>query len=163
MSTDSGLSRAEVEATLKNLELLREAKKREVESLKRQYQRMEADLRSAALALHNLNGSILSLEESLGLETGEQTVLVAPEGPGERTTANVDKSRAIMLIIARHNDLGGIGFEPIFKIAQDKGLDIDREYLHTVLNRKRRAQGKLSKSNDKWFLTDKGKQELGIR
>jgi len=67
-----------------------------------------------------------------------------------------------MLIVARYHDRGGITFERIYSITQEEGLKVDREYLHTVLNRKRRRQKKLEKRDDKWFLTDMGKEELGI-
>jgi len=158
----SGLDKSELENTLKNLEVLRDAKKREVESLRFQYQRIETEMRSANTAIHNLNGSILALRESLGLEDEEQAILMFQEAHTEPRDQLIDNSRAIMLIVARYHDRGGIGFTQIYKITQEEELGVTREYLHTVLNRKRNRQGKLVKRDGKWFLTDKGKEELGI-
>lgn len=163
MVTLSGLEKSELEGTLKNLELLRDAKKREVDALKLQHQRIEAEMRSATTAIHNLSGSILALRESLGLEDEEQAILMFQEVHAEPREQVIDTSRAIMLIVARYHDRGGIGFTQIYKITQEEGLNVTREYLHTVLNRKRNRQGKLAKRDGKWFLTDKGKEELGIR
>jgi hypothetical protein len=164
MVTLSGLDKSELESTLKNLELLRDAKKRELDGLRLQHQRIEGEMRSANAAIYNLNGSILALRESLGLEEEEQAILMFQEAHPETEPRGpiVDNSRAIMLIVARYHDRGGISFERIYSITQEEGLKVDREYLHTVLNRKRRKQGKLAKRDDKWFLTDKGKEELGI-
>jgi type II secretory pathway component PulJ len=163
MTTLSGLEKVEMERTLHNLERVRDAKKQELNRLKQQYQKLEADLRSAGTALHNLTGSILALREDLGLEgEGEQNILTFQEAHPEPKEPVIDSSRAIMLIVARYHDRGGIGFERIYSITQEEGLKVDREYLHTVLNRKRRRQKKLEKRDDKWFLTDKGREELGI-
>jgi hypothetical protein len=164
MVTSSGLDKSELENTLRNLELLRDAKKREVDTLRQQHQRIESEMRSANTAIHNLNGSILALRESLGLEDEEQAILMFQEVNPETEPRGpiVDNSRAIMLIVARYHDRGGISYERIYSIAQDEGLKVDREYLHTVLNRKRRRQKKLEKRDEKWFLTEKGKEELGI-
>lgn len=164
MTTLSGLQRSEIESTLKNLELLRDAKRREIDALRLQLQRVEAELRVANLALQNLNGSILALRGDLGLEDQEQAILMFQEAQSEqpRRERLIDNSRAIMLIVARYHDRGGITFEQIYKTAKEDGLDVTREYVHTVLNRKRRRQKKLDRRDDKWFLTDKGKEELGI-
>jgi hypothetical protein len=51
----------------------------------------------------------------------------------------------------------------IFQALREKGIKITREYLHTILNRKKNYQKKLVKENGKWFLTEKGKEELGIQ
>ena len=163
MTTISGLDRSEIESTLRNLELVRDAKRREIDTLRVQLQRVEAELRSANIALQNLNGSILALRGSLGLEDEEQAILMFQEAQPEPREPAIDNSRAIMLIVARYHDRGGIAFEQIYQTAKAEGLDITREYVHTVLNRKRRRQKKLDRRDDKWFLTDKGKEELGIR
>lgn len=164
MTTISGLDRSEIEGTLRNLELVRDAKKRDIEALRAQLLRVEAELRVANIALQNLNGSIIALRGTLGLEDEEQAILMFQEAHSEPEPRGpiIDNSRAIMLIVARYHDRGGITFDQIYRMAKEEGLDVTREYTHTVLNRKRLRQKKLEKRDDKWFLTDKGKEELGI-
>lgn len=161
----SGLERSELEKTLHNLELVRDAKRQEMDAWRRQQRELEVSLRTGGTALQNLDGSILAIREALGLEVEGQGILVMQEAhpDSDHFSEAIDKSRAIMLIVARHHDRGGIGFEQIYKIAQEEGLGVDREYLRTVTNRKRARQRKLAKRDGKWFLTDKGKEELGIR
>src|ERR1051326_4190415 len=101
MTTISGLDRSEIESTLRNLELVRDAKRREIDTLRVQLQRVEAELRSANIALQNLNGSILALRGSLGLEDEEQAILMFQEAQPEPREPAIDNSRAIMLIVDR--------------------------------------------------------------
>src|SRR4051794_13877754 len=77
--SESGLDRDAMVATLHNLELLRDAKKIDLEGKKRQFQRLEAEIRNGSLALHNLNGTVAALKESLGLQTEEQGILLLQE------------------------------------------------------------------------------------
>jgi|GEM_PF-6578534 len=164
MSNNSGLDKSALEQTLANMELVQEAKRKELAIKKREYERLEGELRAVATALHNINGSILSLRQDLGLEDESEPILKMQDArPVEaETKEDTDQSRAVMLVVARFHDRGGIPFEHVLKTLHSEGVGIDREYLHTVLNRKRTRQGKLSKVNGRWFLTDKGKAELGI-
>jgi hypothetical protein len=89
-----------------------------------------------------------------------------PEAPEVRVAKrkSMDASEAAMRIVAAKNVSGGITFDEVLRALQEQGYNIEREYLHTILNRKKNYQGKLRRDEDtkKWFLTDKGKQELGI-
>jgi hypothetical protein len=164
MSNNSGLGKSALEQTLANMELLRDAKRKELAIKKREYERLENELRAAGTALHNISGSILSLRQDLGLEESEPILTMQDARPADAEQKDgTDQTRAAMLVVARYHDRGGLPFEHIHKILHDEGVDVDREYLHTILNRKRTRQGKLAKTNGRWFLTDKGKEEVGMK
>jgi predicted transcriptional regulator len=79
-----------------------------------------------------------------------------------QSSDTADTTRTVMNIVAGKHDAGGITFGDIYQALKDRGIDITRMYLHTILNRKKNRQKKLEKRGDKWFLTAKGKEELGL-
>jgi len=155
----SGLSRADMEDMLEKFKRLLTASTREYEQKYLQYEELSRDLSHLGESLKNIKGSITAVERALGLEA-EQIRL--PETADLKLGKPVGDTEAAMRIVAAHNESGGIGFDHILKELHRQGRSVTREYLHTILNRKK-YKGKLHRDeNEKWFLMEKGKQELGI-
>jgi len=157
--TLSDLTKSELQDTLRSLKRLHEASIQDFQRKQVQYAELSEALGALAQSVKNIEGSIAAVNRALGLPQ-EQAAPLATAGDGE--TETVDTTRTVMNIIASKHDSGGITFDQVFQSLKDQGVEISREYLHTILNRKKNRQKKLEKRGDKWFLTDKGKEELGM-
>jgi hypothetical protein len=155
----SGMSRAELEETLSRLKRLHDATRRNYDQKFIEYDEMARELNSLAESLKSIKGSMTAIERDLGLSS-EQIRL--PDLPEVKVGKPMDTTETVMRLIAAKNESGGITFDEILQALRDKGIKVTREYLHTILNRKKNYQKKLIKQNGKWLLTDLGKQELGI-
>jgi len=144
---------------LKNLRRLYEATSRDYEKKYIQYQELSRDLTSISDSAKSFRASIMSIEKDLGLPS-EQIPL--PEGEVKPGTP-ADATKTVMRLVAEHNQSGGIGFDQILNVLRKEGHKTKRDYLHTILSRKKNYQKKLIKQNGKWFLTDLGKEEMGIK
>jgi hypothetical protein len=160
----SKLPKEELQETLQGLKRLLEVNEQEYHSKKAQYEQLLEELSGLGSSIKNLRGSVAAVERALGIAPvqPEKPTEPAPmkDGSGGET---VDASRFVMGIVANHNDSGGITFDEVFEAVKGQKLDVSREYLHTILNRKKNHQKKLSKADGRWFLTEKGKEELGIK
>jgi len=155
------LSREDLEGTLERLRRLYEAARRAYNEKSIQVEELSRELGGLGESMRNLKGSMAMIERSLGLAS-ESEQIPLPEGPGVRSGKALGSSEAAMKIIAAKNDSGGITFDGILQALHDQGHTITREYMHTILNRKKNYQKKLVRENGRWFLTDRGKQELGM-
>jgi hypothetical protein len=155
----SEMPKAELEETLASLKRLFDVSRRDYDSKYLQYEELSRDLSSLGESIRSIKGSMAAVERALGL-TPEQIRL--PDTPEVRPLGRPGVTEAAMRIVAAANESGGVTFDEILKGLHEQGYKITREYLHTVLNRKKNYQKKLVRTNGKWFLTDKGKQELGI-
>lgn len=158
----SELSKSELEETLKNLRRLYETARRDYEKKYIEYQEFGRELNSISDSAKSFRASIMAVEKALGLSS-EQIPL--PEGevkPGAPGTP-ADATKTVMRLVAEHNESGGIGFDQILQVLRSHGHKTKRDYLHTILSRKKNYQKKLLKQNGKWFLTDLGKEEMGMK
>jgi hypothetical protein len=156
------LSKSELEETLKNLRRLHEAANREHEKKYIQYQELGRELNSILDSAKSFRASIIAVEKALGLSS-EQIPL--PEEKVKLGTP-ADATKTVMRVIAEHNESGGVTFDQILRVLRSEGHKTKRDYLHTILSRKKNYQKKLTKQNGKngkWFLTDLGKEDLGIK
>jgi hypothetical protein len=152
------MSRSDRQLALETLKRLYDSARREYEQKAIKYDELGKELMGISESLRSYKGSIASVERELGLS--EQIDL--PDAPEVRIgkQKSMDASEATMRIVAAKNE--NITFDEILQTLIAQGYKITREYMHTVLNRKKNYQKKLDKKNGKWFLTEKGKQELGI-
>jgi hypothetical protein len=163
--TLTGFPEGELQETLRGLERLHQAAVREYQRKQAEYQALSRELSELAVSVKNLWGSIGAVKHALGLPIAEraaQPELVAPPLV-EMPSGAMGVTETVMYIVAQHQDSGGIGFDEILQDLTGRGHAITREYLHTILNRKKNHQKKLVRNSGKWFLTDKGKAELGIK
>jgi hypothetical protein len=155
----SGMSKSELEEMLASLKRLHDGTRRHYDQKFIEYDELARELNTLAESLKSIKGSIAAIERNLGLSS-EQIRL--PDVPEVKIGKPMDATETVMRLVAEKNESGGITFDEILQALRDKGIKITREYLHTILNRKKNYQKKLKKENGKWFLTDLGKQELGI-
>lgn len=159
----SKVPKNELQETLQGLRNVLEANEQEYRAKKGQFDDLAKELNGLQSSIASLKGSIMIVERALGLApTQEQPAEPAPAkigGGGEV----VDTSKTVMGIVASRNESGGMTFDELFDVVKEKNLNVTREYLHTILNRKKNHQKKLAKVEGRWFLTDKGKEELGMK
>lgn len=161
------ISKDELQETLRGLERLHQATVQEYQQKEEEYQVLSRRLSDLATSAKNLWGSIGAVKRALGLPVDERPLRpqsVAPplvDVPSGEVGQGITET--VMRIVAQNHDSGGIGFDEILQTLAGHGHKITREYLHTILNRKKNHQKKLVRENGKWFLTDKGKMELGIK
>lgn len=155
----TGMPKTELEETLIRLKRLHDATRRDYDQKYVQYQELGRDLQSLGESIKSIKGSMATIERALGL-TSEQIHL--PDAPDVKLGKPVDTTETAMRIVAAKNDSDGVTFDEVLRALHEQGHKVTREYLHTILNRKKNYQKKLVRQNDRWFLTDKGKEELGI-
>jgi len=156
------LSKRELEETLRNLRRLYDTAIRDHQQKYIEYQEFGRQLNLILDRAKSYRASIMAVEKDLGLSS-EQIPL--PEGDVEPGTP-ADATKTVMRLIAEHNESGGVTFDQILRVLRNEGHKTKRDYLHTILSRKKNYQKKLTKQggkNGKWFLTDLGKEELGIK
>lgn len=154
------ITKTELEEMLASLKRLHDATRRRYDQKFIEHEQLAREINSLAESMKSIKGSMVAIERNLGLSS-EQIRL--PDVPEVKIGKPMDTTETVMRMIAAKNESGGITFDEIFQGLKDKGIKITREYLHTILNRKKNYQKKLKKENGKWFLTDKGKEELGIQ
>lgn len=155
------LSKNELEETLKNLRRLYEVANRDYEKKYIKYQELGRELNSISDSAKTFRASILEVEKALGLPSEQIPLPEREVKPG----TPVDATKIVMRFIAEHNESGGVTFDQILRVLRSEGHQTKRDYLHTILSRKKNYQKKLRKQggkNGKWFLTDLGKEELAI-
>jgi hypothetical protein len=157
----SEMPKAELEETLASLKRLFDVSRRDYEKKYMQYEELSRDLNSLSETIKSIKGSMAAVERALGLSP-EQIRL--PDTPEVRQVGKpVGVTEAAMRLVAAKNESGGIAFDEILRALHEQGYKtLTREYLHTVLNRKKNYQKRLDRIDGKWFLTEKGKQELGL-
>jgi len=157
--TVPGLPKAELQEILMRLERLHEASLAEYQHKNMEYGRLGQEIDELAGSLTSIAGSIAVVRQRLGLPHEPLPGIGTSKSQSSDTA---DTTRTVMNIVAGKHDAGGITVGEIYQALKDRGIFITRMYLHTILNRKKNRQKKLAKRDDKWFLTDKGKEELGI-
>ena len=163
--TLTGFPKDELHETLRGLERLHQAAVQEYQRKQVEYQALSRQLSDLAVSVKNLWGSIGAVKHALGLSVDDPGTQPEPVAPAlvDMPNGEIGVTETVMRIVAQHQDSGGIRFDEILQDLTGRGHTITREYLHTILNRKKNHQKKLIRDNGKWFLTDKGKVELGIR
>ena len=153
------LAETELQKTLESLERIRESAVQAREQKKVQHREIAQEIQVLGESIRNIDGSISLVRRSLGLPPQEATKpgIARPES-GE----GADTTRKVMLIVASRDESGGVTIDEIDQALKNQGVFITRMYLHTILNRKKNRQKKLEKRGDQWFLTAKGKEELGL-
>jgi hypothetical protein len=154
-----GLPKAELQETLMRLERFHEASLAEYQQKDAEYNRLGQEIDELATSIKSIADSIAVVRHKLGLPQKPLQQIGASKSQSSDTA---DTTRTVMNIVADKHDAGGITVGEIYQALKDRGIIITRMYLHTILNRKKNRQKKLEKRGDKWFLTDKGKEELGI-
>jgi hypothetical protein len=157
---DSNLSRAELQSTLEGLTKLQEQTRRAFESKRAEAVKITGELAVIAEEGKSLAASIKAIKGRLGLPVDQPR-----DTPSERASeGEIDTTFEVMRIISEHQDHGGIEIDGIDAELRAKGIIVSsRDYLHTILNRKKNKQKKLMRVDGKWFLTDKGKAEVKMR
>lgn len=159
-----GMSNREIEELLNGTRKMLELKRQERATKMAQFDALGRELTGLGNSIKSLEGTVVTYEQALGLppESGGMAIADAP-GAAEPLSESRDTTRAVMEIVAGRNASGGITIDQIAAALKDQGFEVTREYLHTILNRKKNHQKKLTKDEGKWFLTEKGKEELGIK
>ena len=157
---DSNLSRTELESTLAGLVKLYEQNRRTFEVKRAEAVKITGEMAAIAEVGKGLTASMNAIKKELGLPLDEKPQPAAgPPSEGE-----IDVTLEVMRIIADHQDKGGIDIDDISAELTARGIAVSsRDYLHTILNRKKNKQKKLIRVDGKWFLTDKGKAEVKMR
>jgi hypothetical protein len=155
-----GVPKSELEDMRQKFRRFLKATREEYEQKYMQYETLSREIAVLGDSIRSIKGSLDAVERALGLSP-EQVRL--PETRELKLGKPVGDTEAAMRIVASRQESGGISFDEILRELHSQGRRVTREYLHTILNRKKNYQGKLSRDeNGKWFLTDKGKQELDI-
>lgn len=159
---DTALSRAELTDMLPGLKRLLEANGRELLRIKAEIEALQRQYQETQRAGSNIGGSISMIEKALNLpSSGVAEVTEVPQSPGSK---NSDATSVLMRIVAEHQDSGGIDIDSISDELKRRGVFLkSRDYLHTILNRKKNHQKKLIRTDGKWFLTERGKEEVKAR
>jgi hypothetical protein len=157
--TLSELPKDALEDSLRSLRRLFDAASQEYQEKYLQFQALGNELNVIQESMRSFRTAMSTVEKALGISS--QPVLL-PEGEIKREIP-VDATETVMRLVAAHHESGGISFDQIFQSLKSQGHKTSREYLHTILNRKKNYQKKLKKENGRWLLTDKGKEELGIK
>jgi hypothetical protein len=153
------LSRKELQDMLASLKRLRDAGTEDLFRIKAQIEALQQEFTEVSRTGGNIAGSIKAIEKTLGLQPTEE--VSSPEAPVSAAVGGLDNTQAVMRIVAEHNDKGGIDIDGISDLLKERGVFLkSRDYLHTILNRKKNQQKKLAKVSGKWFLTEKGKTEV---
>lgn len=166
----ANMARAELEETLARFKKVLGVTLQEYQQKYVQFQDLSRELTALGDSVKNLKGSVATIERALGLSSESEQIalpandqLVPLEEVDKVRVGKMDASEAAMRIVASQNDSGGITFNEIFHALNGQGYKVSREYMHTILNRKKNYQKKIEKRGDKWFLTEKGKEELGLK
>ena len=155
------LSKEELEATLERLKRLFVAAARDYNEKSIQLEKLGRESAALGESMRNLKGSIAMIERALGVSSGSEQMPL-PQPLEVKAGKSFGASEAAMKIVAAKNDSGGITFDGILQALHDQGHKVTREYMHTILNRKKNYQKKLVREKGRWFLTDRGRQELGM-
>jgi hypothetical protein len=159
--TVSGLPKQELADTLQSLRRLLEASQHDYQIKTKQYEDLSGELNALGNSIRSLMGSIAAVERALGLPPEEQSKIPAISPP-KNPAQSVDATETVMRIVASHHNADGITINGIAQELKEQNVEISREYLHTILNRKKNHQKKLTKVDGNWFLTDKGMEEVGM-
>jgi Tfp pilus assembly ATPase PilU len=89
--------------------------------------------------------------------------IVLPEAEIIKPGSPTDATKSVMQLIMENNESGGVTFDQILSVLKSQGYTTKRDYLHTILSRKKNYQKKIKKENKRWFLTDLGKEEMGVQ
>jgi len=144
---------------LASLKRLQGAATEDLFRIKAQIEALQQEFTDVSRSSGNIAGSIKAIEKKLGLQPTED--VGPPEAPVSAAVAGLDNTQAVMRIVAEHNDKGGVDIDRISDLLKERGVFLkSRDYLHTILNRKKNKQKKLAKVGGKWFLTEKGKDEV---
>lgn len=159
----SGMTKAELEETLAGFRKFYEASRRAYDQKSLQFEELRRELDSLADSIKNVRGSMAAVQRALGLSP-EQIPLPEDSPALRRPGKPMGVTEAAMRLVAAKEESGGITFDEILRALHDQGFKtLTREYLHTILNRKKNYQKKLYRDEKKrWFLTAKGKEEIGI-
>ncbi len=159
---DTALSQEELTDMLPGLKRLLEAKAAELLRIKADIEALQREYQEVQRTGNNIGGSIAAIEKALNLPTsGAALVADAPQSP---ETQYSDATSMLMRIVAEHQDSGGIDIDSISDELKRRGVFLkSRDYLHTILNRKKNHQKKLIRTDGKWLLTEKGKEEVKAR
>ncbi len=145
------------ELLVTNLKVLKD-----ISSERRELSQQEIDLKKRRENLDKLESGLKTLIE-IALETsGDDRAKAEYEricrivSGGGDPSAKINKTH-LMLGILKKNGEEGLSVTSIQERLGALGVDVDRNYIHTVLNKLRSSRGLLKKENDLFVLTEKGR------
>lgn len=135
---------------------------KEITSERRDIDRQEAELVKRKGDLEKLESGLKTLIE-LAIETnGDERAKANYEricrvaSAGGDPSAKVNKTHMMLDILKRNGD-AGLSVTSIQESLAAVGVEVDRNYIHTVLNKLRNERGLLIKEGDLFVLTEKGR------
>ncbi|HXM46900.1 MAG TPA: hypothetical protein VN956_03455 [Pyrinomonadaceae bacterium] len=144
------------ELLVTNLKVLKD-----ISSERRKLSEQEVELKKRKENLDKLESGLKTLIE-IALETsGDDRAKTEYEricrivSGGGDPSARINKTH-LMLDILKKNGEGGLSVTSIQERLGALGVDVDRNYICTVLNKLRSSRGLLKKENDLFVLTEKG-------
>ena len=156
---DTNLSRTELQDTLSVLTKLQEQNRNAFQAKRAEASRIASELTGIMEEGKSLAASIKTVKAKLGMPVDEE-----PRSSGASSGDVTDTTLEVMRVIAEHQDHGGISIDGIDAELKAKGIAVSsRDYLNTILTRKKNKQKKLIRVDGKWLLTDKGKAEVKMR
>src|SRR5215213_2865722 len=144
---DSTLSRTELQNTLTVLTKLQEQNRSALEAKRAEAVRITGELATIAEEGRSLAASIKTVRTKLGLPEEKREISRGPSSEGE-----IDTTFEVMRIIADHQEKGGIDIDEIAAELKAKGIPVSsRDYLNTILTRKKNKQKKLIRVDGQWL------------
>lgn len=135
---------------------------KEITSERLDIARREAELRKRRDDLDKLESGLKTLIEIAIETTGDdraraqyQRICRVVSGGGD-PSAKINKTH-LMLDILKKNGEEGLTVTSIQERLAALGVEVDRNYIHTVLNKLRSSRGLLTKEGDLFVLTEKGR------
>jgi hypothetical protein len=158
---DSNLSESELQTALGALIRLQEQNRRALQAKRAEAAKLTGEATKIAEAGKGIVAAINTIRKELGLPLEEHQGAPASASLNGGAT---DTTSEVMRIISDHQEKGGIDIDDIDAKLKQKGVTVSsRDYLNTILTRKKNKQKKLIRVDGKWLLTDKGKTEVKMR
>jgi hypothetical protein len=157
------LAQSELQSVLATLNKFREQNRRAYEAKRAEAAKIAGELAKIAEAGKGLAAAINSVRQELGMPLEERHDAPASSS-GPSRAGETDTTFEVMRIISEHQEQGGIDIDGIEAKLKERGVKVSsRDYLNTILTRKRNKQKKLTRVDGKWLLTDKGKAEVRMK
>lgn len=140
-----------------NLKMLKE-----ITSERRDIARQEAELVKRKSDLEKLETGLKTLIEVAIETSGDERAraqydrICRVASNGGDPAAKINKTH-LMLEILKKDGLEGLNVTTIQERLAASGVEVDRNYIHTVLNKLRSDRGLLTKEGDLFVLTEKGR------
>jgi hypothetical protein len=159
---ETKLSQGELQSVLTTLNKFQEQNRRAYEAKRAESAKIAGELAKIAEAGKGLAAAINTVKRELGMPPEQHDAPAS--GSGSSGAGQTDTTLEVMRIISEHQEQGGIDIDGIEAKLKERGVTVSsRDYLNTILTRKRNKQKKLTRIDGKWSLTDKGKAEVRMK